>query len=679
MKTYNIPGVTTSVSDYSSIKTNVTGGRSVLIVGPSKFGDDTTILELTDAEQAKYLTGGPNYTKYGPALNYVLTALTVTSKVYFKRITASDSRYANIIIKNDKDLSLVAIDNVNDTVTLASDNANLIGFFGKGKGDGYNEFYLKFEPAYDVEKIYADDEGDPRFKYNFLKVSIFQKTINGIVTILTPTIISLIDTDPRNNNLPILDITTSETLFVVDRINSKNKFLGCFLNDDVLVKLKDYLDIKDVIEEKGTPEMILKDLSTGVNYKVKADKDKNLYIEATQQEGVEKLILKYKDNDANNYKKIYVDNGKLTVDTDLTVNDGYDKLYAVGDRYFVQMWIDSETKELVVEEFETLRSTLYNKLIDNNIQLEKGSDGENFIINGKMNFAGPGTSASENVKMKYIQFINEDKTIREVMFPKYDFDYIVDWSSDLDVINAIINYTDDTGFTLGVSSFPLTYDFNVDYKNRTEKLYQSTFNNFLLTGQWNLAHFDEYLGRNIVMSPTLYAMIDHLKIDNEISITEPVAGIVKGQLPVSNVKLSYEVSSDEIEKLRNVQLNTIVNETDGIYFIDQLTLYKKASKLSRINIVKVIHRMRKDIPKLLKPYIQTKEIDNNIDTIVSTVSSYMNKWKVTGDNSNPDEIFSSIKINSFYVGDEYKLIVSIRVVPIGTIEKIEVPIIVEDK
>jgi hypothetical protein len=106
-------------------------------------------------------------------------------------------------------------------------------------------------------------------------------------------------------------------------------------------------------------------------------------------------------------------------------------------------------------------------------------------------------------------------------------------------------------------------------------------------------------------------------------------------------------------------------------------MYKKASKLSRINVVKVIQLMRTDLPKLLKPFIQLKETNNIISQVLSTVNNYMSKWIVTGNNSNPDEIFEMVSVNATYLKDEYKLIVSVRVKPIGTIEKIDIPIIVE--
>jgi len=678
MATYNIPGVTTSVIDYSNITNVNLGGRSVLIIGFSKFGDDQDYMEFSNGETAKTLLGGVNTAKYGKSVYYLLGALSVTSKVYFRRLLPKDSSYANIVI--DKNINSSVINDAKDITTLITEN--ILVNIAKNKGEGYNEFYVTYEPALDIEKIYADDEGDPDYKYNFLRVSIYQNTPNGVISILPATVVSLIDTDPFTNT-PILDLTTSETLYINDKISSKNEFVNVFLNELYLPDIKKYPNIKSLIKDKNVPEMVLKDITTGVNYKVKANENAdgtyNLFIEATKQEGLPKLTLKYYNAGANNYKKFYVDNGELKLDDDpeATSDTSHDALYTNATNNFVKLYIDPASQQLVIEEFKTLRSDLYKKLIKSNWQLQAGSDGQNLHINDLFNFNGPGDTNAENGKMLLLDFINNDKDLRETMYPRYKFDYLVDWTSDLDIINYIINLTDSSGLFFGINSLPIAYDPSQDYQIRTEKLYQSSYNNALYSGQWNLKHYDEFSGKNTAMSLSYYMMLNHLKIDNTISITEPVAGIVKGQLPVSNVQLSYSPSSADIEKLRFQQINTIISENDGIYAIDQLTMYKKASKLSRINVVKVIQKMRKDLPPLLKPYIQIKSTNNNTSTISGIVENYMSKWKVSVGSANPDAIFSSINISTMFIEEDYTLVVTIKVTPIGTIEKISIPIIVQ--
>jgi hypothetical protein len=183
------------------------------------------------------------------------------------------------------------------------------------------------------------------------------------------------------------------------------------------------------------------------------------------------------------------------------------------------------------------------------------------------------------------------------------------------------------------------------------------------------------MGLRFTCPSSYYALLNHLQIDEQISITEPMANMVKGQLPVAGADLSYIAKSAHIEKLRGAQVNTIIKEIDGIYFIDQLTAYKAASKLSRINVVKVIHRMRKDLPKILKDLLQRKAIENILLSAKTRTERYMSRWLVT-DNNTADGIFSEITVIPVFVQEELKLVISVAVNPIGTIEKIEVPITV---
>ena len=62
----------------------------------------------------------------------------------------------------------------------------------------------------------------------------------------------------------------------------------------------------------------------------------------------------------------------------------------------------------------------------------------------------------------------------------------------------------------------------------------------------------------------------------------------------NSVVLQYEPSDFAIEKLRNKQINSIIIEKDGTYFIDQLTMLKKRSKLNLVNVVKTIQKLRKE-------------------------------------------------------------------------------------
>jgi hypothetical protein len=85
--------------------------------------------------------------------------------------------------------------------------------------------------------------------------------------------------------------------------------------------------------------------------------------------------------------------------------------------------------------------------------------------------------------------------------------------------------------------------------------------------------------------------------------------------------------------------------------------------------------MRKDLPKILKDLLQRKATENILIDAKTRVELYMKRWIVRDDNI-VDGIFSEVSVTPVFVPEELKLIVSIAVNPIGTIEKIEVPITV---
>ena len=86
--------------------------------------------------------------------------------------------------------------------------------------------------------------------------------------------------------------------------------------------------------------------------------------------------------------------------------------------------------------------------------------------------------------------------------------------------------------------------------------------------------------------------------------------------------------------------------------------------------------MRKDIPKLLKDFIQLKALGSNISEITRIVSHYMSRYRVSADNLK-NGIFKDIKIKVYFIEEEDHLVVSIIINPIGTIETISVPIQVQ--
>lgn len=674
MAVYNIPGITTSVLDLTHTTATTSSGRSVLLAGLSKYGTEE-LMEFGDALDVDLVLGKENHKKYGLGIKYLKGALTRTNKAYFKRLLPDDATYSNVSISNTFGITTKA--NVIDTETLKIDD-NIFDITAKARGNGYDSLFVQFSAAPDLEKLYADEEGDLNYRFNFLRADIYENNPAGLKAVSRSILFSLIDDDPQTG-VPILDMNTSKELFINQKFGTSNNFLDAQIPDSKISSLYEQLSIDEICANNDQERLVLTDTVTGTNYEITVNDEGGFELKAVQITGKAEEFLSLVTTASNGEVitkkyKIFIENKVLGTDVYYGDNVAFDKLKINGTTAFYDLYInDQEALDKAVISFP--RYELFNKLIDNKFQLSSGFDGENLVINNRINMYGPGDSVKQNAKQLLINYYNFTPDIREVMYPKYDFDYLPDWSEDMDVMTAISNLGDELGFSMPIVSMGLSYNAEEDYNKRREDFIVNSYNTCIYSGQNNLSHYDASTGGTIMIPHSYLAMLIHLDVDDNYSITEPAANKNKATIPDAKLQLSYQASSKDIEKLREVQINTIINEVDGIYEIDQLTAYKKASKLSRINIVKPIHRMRKDLPRLLKDFIQVKALNNQISRVQEIVNKYMAKYQVSDENI-ADGIFSSIKVFVYFIEEENKLIVSITVNPIGTIETISIPITV---
>lgn len=690
---------------------------SINVVVPTVDGDIIEIYAYVDADSTQTLGGNSNALSDG---NTVLSGGTIQYKA-----SASVSQVSVLlpgaglnvipdhieitkegILLDSSDYHIIDFENPTDTSTefnikftsnLSIGDVVIISFakeldedhyygtlYAAAPGEGYNNIYVQFNPAYDLEKFYADDNGESRYRFNFLRASIIEETSNGNRIIGDSIPLSLIDVDPETNT-PIVDNVVGDELFINTKFEDSNIFAKFALNPNVIEDLYKDLNIADLTKDNtgvlNSHRFILQDIITGTNYELFINDENIQELRASAVPGKPAIFMKQINwTPGDNYTKISIANGELMFEEEANVTTYYENIYVDGDLSFYSATlkkIDVDNYEFIMATHKTKRQLLFDNLIGTNTnsswQLKNGTNGENLIKNSRLNMSVAGTNDSENAKQLMVDFYKNNAMIREVAYPLLDFDYIPDWTDDIDVQTAIVNLADNIGVSMPIVSLPLAKSKDEDYKTRVEKFYASSYNTAIYSGQVNVNHYSESTGQRIACSNSYYALLNHLQIDNSISITEPMANRNKGALPVAGAKLTYTVTTQDVEKLRRNQINTIIKESSGVYFIDQLTGYKKASKLSRINVVKVIHRIRKDLPVILKDLIQVKATATIVEEARTRTLQYLNRWAITARNGN-DEIFESISVDANYIENEYKLIVAVTLKPIGTIERIEVPI-----
>jgi hypothetical protein len=174
------------------------------------------------------------------------------------------------------------------------------------------------------------------------------------------------------------------------------------------------------------------------------------------------------------------------------------------------------------------------------------------------------------------------------------------------------------------------------------------------------------------MTPVYHALHSHLTVDRQYSITEPVAGIVKGTIE-SLKGLAYKPSITDIEAMLDVELNPIISEPDGTYFISQFAAYKKLSILKRLNVIKTIHHIKKYLPPRLKSLLQQKMTDYVLTVAKTIVNQFLESYS---NEKSADYIFSTVSSTISYNRERSEMYINISVKPLGVIEYINVSLIV---
>ncbi len=728
----NIPGISTSIIDRTSIEKTINNNRVVLLAGFFRYGKEGFNRIDGGVPEFEEVLGKMDLKKYGNAHLYG-TMSAKSSKVIAVRLLPADATFANNVLSYTGVYSTKKGITTKDQVFLpTNDNGDLVendtlfSVLATERGDGYNSIFVTFKEAIEYEKEYSNKYGELNYRFNFVQAEVYEETPNGVVSKSDSIVFSLLEHDPMTGE-PIVDKVTGKSIYINHIFKESNAFATAMINDEKYGSdMESSTNIKTLLDEKrlqsGTVgidgRFIVKDINLEryyelyvETYSVVVQNDAGVNSRVDRQRIAAKIVnyrnnagfspvLKYVVDDATKYAKISVDNFKVSYAAETVANGDNisDVYYLDGSSSYFKFTIEELDNDIIGTFNEYTgdmiddngidvlvpftRHSLYKNLIKYSMKLYSGYDGANLHTSvGSLNMITPGTVTAKNAQELVVDFYNNNQEIREVLYPRYDFDYIGEWTDKGRVQSAIINLADSIGTTMPILGLPLAYNPKVvtsdlvdrDLLTRKEGLFWSSYNTALYSGQLNKTHVLAS-GRKIYLGTSYYALAAHLRIDNT-SITEPVANIQKGTIDTEFLNLTYAPTSLEIEQLRNEQVNTIISEPDGNYIIDQLTMYKKASKLSRINVVKVLHRIRKDLPKLLKDLIQLKSTSDITGDAIERADTYLKKWQVTEENE-IDGIFESINVDGVYNSETYKLRLTITVNPIGTIESIDIPIIV---
>ena len=491
----DIPGVFTEVIDNSIAETDNLSKRTVFVVGPSKFGSDgLTPFETT--ENLASTLGDENTFKYGLGQFYAKSFILAGANVLFKRIDDPTATYANQllyknptyygnptnniaadytkepmagaffgdIVNKDTLISPLPITNPNYSAANEAIKENtILSLLATGKGNGYTDLFTTFTDAKDYEKFEADDDGLENYKFNFIYGRVLESGAE-VKKKSTSILFSLIDIDPEKKNV-ISHRSSGANLYVNEIFEKSNLYMSMRINSVFKEEMRKYPTIDSVLTEKNKNFLYVESSTTfsDVNllpseriwYEIQVDdsgKNPTFKIQRatftsrrakrdfagrvptlpTFLVDGKKYILTIEDN-----------NGKLSVKHNL-INMAEETTYAEGEpayidgteAYYTFVLRKNSANgniEIITDKFRFLRWEVYSYLRKYNLKLNGGKDST--ASNGFLNLDGSANvTAIANATYQYLVY---NKEIREVVYPKFIFNYMIDWTQNVKVIDAM--------------------------------------------------------------------------------------------------------------------------------------------------------------------------------------------------------------------------------------------------
>lgn len=686
------PGVYVSIEDRSYTEPSVESGRSVYSVILCDRGPSDQIVKITSQKQFHNVFGTPNYLKTSQTHYALDAALKYSSAVYATRVVPDDAARANVYIKENAatsvtedmlihgdfkfkpGLNTVEVKPSSSVSTSASEIAKLtIGdwiFFGgysqeEAPDSGISKAcqiinietktgttYITLDRKYDEETIDTSELTGNAYRYvpyeiasmtDVTDVNSFTNTSGDVLYYFYAN-----GAGKYYNRLYIAGTrnTDLERAFVYDDGTPMYKYM--------------FMDIAVYeMQDNDTPKMVEGPWTVSLIPNYPNDQNRMVRNPITG----EYLYIEDVINDNSNLIRC--------VSTQKNESGDINTPFPSVDK--ITKSEDSEDRRLQV----MLLLSTYTPVGTNSVvsstpkcRLAYGSDGT-----GQYNAAGnidPNDELLGKVGRAFngTLTVNGIDQIREQLYPVYSPDYIVCGGYPAYVQDNAVelaSYRQDCICIADTGGYKNSYD--KDITARKDDVSWNNWNTMIYTQYRRI--FDEYTGRYFWVSPTYHAIQRHLYVDGMYFISEPVAGIEKGDFGES-VTLAYTANHTERGDLGDVELNVTIDESDGKYFLTQYTAYKRYSALKRGHIAKFTSYLKKTIPGLLKDILQQKGTAFWISQANIRVNTFLSKF-LEG-STERYSILRNFTSNVSFSDSTSQLDVYITITPIRAIEKIQVVI-----
>jgi hypothetical protein len=681
------PGVYVSIEDMSYVAENPNVGRAVYCVGVCQQGPHNRVVQVTSQAEFHRIFGKPNIYKTSRSHYHMDKAMQYSGRGLYVRIVPADATQSQAMIKKVSDTESDLTTLINKTFGW-SNSSELVcstdcsGDLSVGNwifsedetatGYAFAKQIISLEVETDgttsitLDSAYTGEIGDAG-AYKFVPYEIVNDT-GWDTSYALPEGTDAIDTD---------------IVYSIYGIGAGAKY-----NDYKIKGFRNTELEKMFVDEDGNPQYKYMFMDIGV-YKVASSESNNTIPNDVLVEGPWRVSLTDETPDGKKIRDLTTGQ-PLFIENVINNNSGLIH-FCAGAAYLDLKAEASPTKvtELRKQIMMLLSAgqpaaTSFVVEEDTGLTLASGFDGTTDGL-------GTGSSHSlyddttgiiyidENIEGLATQAYNGSLTsvdgsieqIKEVTYPVYQPDYILtgEWPAATQNAGRQLADMRQDCIHLGDTGYQTSYTADLD-----ARLNDVPWNN------WTSALYvqfrkrrDEYTGEMITVSPCYHAIENHLVVDGNYFLGEPVAGIEKGAI-AEPIELVYTANHTERGDLGDAELNLTIVEPDGKYFLTQFTTWKRLSILKRLHAAKFVAFVRKSIPPLLKDLLQRKGTDFWVNQGQSRVDYFLSKYLNTDVEALKMLTNYSVRVEFDEVASE--LNVYIGLTPIRVIERINVYIAV---
>lgn len=138
---------------------------------------------------------------------------------------------------------------------------------------------------------------------------------------------------------------------------------------------------------------------------------------------------------------------------------------------------------------------------------------------------------------------------------------------------------------------------------------------------------DKYTGKKIAVTSTYNVCKLYAKVKNTLGFHYAIGGYNdKGRMD-EMTSVTYSPKLDYRNQFTKLQLNTIINDPDGIFVMENITSQKESSYLQQNHVADTLQVIRSETEKFCEKYILNLRItDQSLKEVQGEVASFLSKW-----------------------------------------------------